>query len=52
MDASHSAIVKGFPNVPGNKANLHYPASVNLVSLVSVKAIPQYQCTLFIGKSV
>ena len=42
---------KGFPMYLENKADLHYPTSGNLASLVSVKVIPQYQCTLLIHKA-
>jgi beta-galactosidase len=42
---------KSFPMYLENKADLHYPTSGNLASLVSVKVIPQYQCTLLIHKA-
>ncbi len=42
---------KDFPMYLENKADLHYPTSGNLASLVSVKVVPQYQCTVLIHKA-
>lgn len=44
-------LLKDLPMYLENKAHLHYSASGNLASVVSIKVVPQYQCTLFVEKA-